>query len=50
MGMRELGPTGLTYEQTGSFTSSGNQEDTWSHNGTSEIRNNHKQDDSSKIF
>ena len=41
MVMRDLVPTHLTSEQTGSFTSLDNQEDTWSHNEKSERREDH---------
>ena len=42
MDMKELGPKRLTYEQTVSFPLSYNQEDTWSHNDTSERIDNQK--------
>ena len=50
MGMRELGPTLLTPEQTGRFSASEHQEYTWCQNYTSERIENHKWDNSSKIF
>ena len=48
--MQELGPTRLAYEQTVSFTTLGHHEYPWRRNYTSEIRDNQKLDDSSKIF
>ena len=50
MGMRDLGSTSLTSEQTGSFTTLYHQEDPWHHNDTSEIIDNPKWDDWLKIF
>ena len=50
MGMRELGPTRLTSEQNGSFPTLENQEYTWRPNDTSEIKENQKREDFSKIY
>ena len=50
IGMQELGPTRLAYEQTVSFPTLGHHEYPWRRNYTSEIRDNQKLDDSSKIF